>query len=138
MQHRRRGPACLTGQGNAAMTNALSRHWPEYMIEAAGLGLFMASAGLLGGLLYHPASPAVDALADPIGRRVFMALALGSTAIALIYSPWGQRSGAHFNPAVPLTFFRLRKGAGWDAGLFPGAPTAGGVVGVILLAPPPG
>src|SRR3989454_9175823 len=91
------------------MTNALSRHWPEYVIEAAGLGLFMASAGLLGVLLYHPASPAVDAIADPTGRRVFMALAMGLTAIALIYSPWGQRSGAHFNPAVTLTFFRLGK-----------------------------
>ena len=100
------------------MTNALSRHWPEYMIEAAGLGLFMASAGLLGVLLYHPASPTVDAIADPIGRRVFMALAMGLTTIALIYSPWGQRSGAHFNPAVTLTFFRLGKVAGWDAGFY--------------------
>ena len=37
---------------------------------------------------------------------------MGLTAIALIYSPWGQRSGAHFNPAVTLTFFRLRRVAG--------------------------
>jgi len=116
------------------MTNALSRHWPEYMIEAAGLGLFMASAGLLGVLLYHPASPAVDAIADPIGRRVFMALAMGLTTIALIYSPWGQRSGAHFNPAVTLTFFRLGKVAGWDAGFYAVAQTAGGVIGIIVVA----
>src|SRR5437773_10811060 len=116
------------------MTNALSRHWPEYVIEAAGLGLFMASAGLLGVLLYHPASPAVDAIADPIGRRVFMALAMGLTAIALIYSPWGQRSGAHFNPAVTLTFFRLGKVAGWDAGFYAVAQTAGGVIGIIVVA----
>src|SRR5437762_1429213 len=116
------------------MTNALSRHWPEYVIEAAGLGLFMASAGLLGVLLYHPASPAVDAIADPNGRRVFMALAMGLTAIALIYSPWGQRSGAHFNPAVTLTFFRLGKVAGWDAGFYAVAQTAGGVIGIIVVA----
>src|SRR5438093_239596 len=116
------------------MTNALSRHWPEYVIEAAGLGLFMASAGLLGVLLYHPAVPAVDAIADPIGRRVFMALAMGLTAIALIYSPWGQRSGAHFNPAVTLTFFRLGKVAGWDAGFYAVAQTAGGVIGIIVVA----
>src|SRR5438445_393928 len=116
------------------MTNALSRHWPEYVIEAAGLGLFMASAGLLGVLLYHPASPAVDAIADPIGRRVFMALAMGLTAIALIYSPWGQRSGAHFNPAVTLTFFRLGKVAGWDAIFYTMAQIGGGLSGILAVA----
>ena len=38
-----------------------------------------------------------------------MGLAMGSTAALIIYSPWGQRSGAHMNPAVTLTFFRLYK-----------------------------
>ena len=64
------------------MTSALQRHWPEYAIEAAGLGLFMVSAGLFGVLLYHPASPAVHAIPDPFGRRILMALAMGWTAIA--------------------------------------------------------
>src|SRR5437773_9553520 len=116
------------------MTNALSRHWPEYVIEAAGLGLFMASAGLLGVLLYHLASPAVDAIADPIGRRVFMALAMGLTAIGLIYSPLGQRSGAHFNPAVTLTFFRLGKVEFWDTAFYGAAQFSGGLLGVVLSA----
>src|SRR5881296_4764939 len=116
------------------MTNALSRHWPEYVIEAAGLGLFMASAGLLGVLLYHPASPAVDAIADPIGRRIFMALAMGLTAIALIYSPWGKQSGAHFNPAVTLTFFRLGRVAAPDALFYVVAQFVGGASGILLVA----
>jgi len=115
------------------MTSALSRHWPEYAIEAAGLGLFMASAGLFGVLLYHPTSPAVEAIPDPFARRVFMALAMGLTASALIYSPWGQRSGAHFNPAVTLTFFRLGKIVGWDAGFYAVAQAAGGVIGIIVV-----
>ena len=34
---------------------------------------------------------------------------MGLTAIGLIYSPWGQRSGAHFNPPVTLTVLRLGK-----------------------------
>ena len=38
-----------------------------------------------------------------------MGLAMGATAIALIYSPWGKRSGAHMNPAMTLTFLRLGK-----------------------------
>ena len=115
------------------MTTTLARHWPEYAMEAAGLGLFMASAGLFGVLLYHPASPAVCALPDPLVRRVFMALAMGLTATALIYSPWGQRSGAHLNPAVTLTFFRLGKIAGWDAVFYAIAQAAGGVSGIVVI-----
>ena len=34
-------------------------------MEAAGLGLFMVSAGLFGTLLFHPALPVAQALPDP-------------------------------------------------------------------------
>ena len=34
-----------------------SRHWPEYLIEAACLALFMVSAAGFATLLQHPASP---------------------------------------------------------------------------------
>src|SRR5216117_2211930 len=122
----------LCERANPTMSTALARHWPEYAMEAAELGLFMASAGFFGVLLYHPASPTAHAVADPFLRRVVMALAMGLTAIALIYSPWGQRSGAHFNPAVTLTFFRLGKVAGWDAVFYIAAQFTGGVSGVLL------
>src|SRR2546429_9897972 len=128
----------LCERANPTMSTALARHWPEYAMEAWGLGLFMAAAGLFGVLLYHPASPTAHAVADPFLRRVVMALAMGLTVIALIYSPWGQRSGAHFNPAVTLTFFRLGKVAGWDAGFYAVAQTAGGVLGIIGVAAPLG
>src|SRR5207245_10325236 len=124
----------LCERANPTMSTALARHWPEYAMEAWGLGLFMAAAGLFGVLLYHPASPTAHAVADPSVRRAVLALALALTAIALIYSPWGQRSGAHFNPAVTLTFFRLGKVAGWDAGFYAVAQTAGGVIGIIVVA----
>jgi aquaporin Z len=100
------------------MREALRGHWPEYLMEAAGLGLFMISACLFGTLLGHPGSPAVRALPDPFFRRVLMGLAMGLTAACLIYSPWGQRSGAHFNPATTLTFWRLGKVASADAGFY--------------------
>ena len=36
------------------MINTLRRHWPEYLMEAAELGIFMVSAGMFGTLLeYH-------------------------------------------------------------------------------------
>ena len=43
-----------------------------------------------------------------------MGLAMGVTAVSIIYSRWGQRSGAHMNPAVTLTYFRLGKVAPAD------------------------
>lgn len=105
-------------------------HWPEYLIEAAGLGLFMISASSFAILLEHPASPANQAIRDPFLRRALMGLAMGLTASALIYSRWGQRSGAHFNPAVTLTFFRLGKVAPRDLFGYIAAQFAGGVTGM--------
>jgi aquaporin Z len=118
----------------ARATTALSDHWPEYLIEGAGLGLFMISACLFGTLLGHPDSPIVRALPDPFVRRVLMGCAMGLTAVVLIYSSWGQRSGAHFNPATTLTFWRLGKVATRDAAFYVGAQTIGGLVGVLAAA----
>ena len=42
--------------------DGLRRHWPEYLMEAAGLGLFMISAGTFGTLLFHPGSPLIGLL----------------------------------------------------------------------------
>ena len=88
--------------GTAA--SASSRHWPEYLMEAALLGLFMISACAFTVLLEFPGSPVRQAVPDPGIRRFLTGLAMGTTAIALIYSPWGKQSGAHFNPAMTLTF----------------------------------
>ncbi|HXE76368.1 MAG TPA: aquaporin [Candidatus Xenobia bacterium] len=116
------------------MREALRLHWPEYLMEAAELGLFMISAGLFGILLEYPGSPMHQALPNPMLRRVLMGLAMGATAIAIIYSPMGKQSGAHFNPAVTLTFFRLGKVKRWDALFYILAQFFGGLVGILLVA----
>ena len=116
------------------MKDALGRHWPEYLMEAAGLGLFMMSAGGFAIVLYHPASPVAQVLVQPVLRRLLMGCAMGLTAAGLIYSPWGKQSGAHINPAVTLTFFRLGKVEPWDALFYVVAQFAGGLVGVVLVA----
>jgi glycerol uptake facilitator-like aquaporin/catechol 2,3-dioxygenase-like lactoylglutathione lyase family enzyme len=109
---------------------ALRRHWPEYLMEAAGLGLFMLAACLFTTLLEHPASPVRQGIATPVLRRVLMGLAMGATAVGIVYSRWGQQSGAHLNPSVTLTFLRLGKVARWDAAFYALAQVLGGAAGV--------
>jgi aquaporin Z len=101
-------------------------------MEGVELGLYMISACVFVVLLEHPMSPVHQALPHPILRRVLFGIAMGMAAIGIIYSPLGQRSGAHFNPAVTLTFFRLGKIKFSDAAFYCGAQFVGGVIGVLL------
>jgi aquaporin Z len=116
------------------MHDALKQHWPEYLMEALELGLFMLSACAFTALLYHPSSPVAQTIHDGLLRRVLMGIAMGSTAIAIIFSPLGKRSGAHFNPSVTWTFFRLRKIRAWDAAFYTLFQFAGGVAGIALAS----
>lgn len=113
---------------------ALREHWPEYLIEGWALGMFMISAGVFTTLLVHPDSPLARVVRSEDLQRALIGIAMGSTAVALIYSPWGKRSGAHMNPAVTLTFLRLGKIARWDALFYMAAQFIGGLVGVLLTA----
>ena len=112
---------------------ALRTHWPEYLIEAWGLGTFMVSAGLFATLLEAPGSPVRAALPEAWMRLALMGIAMGLTAIAIIYSPWGKRSGAHINPAITLGFLRLGKIAPVDAAFYILAQFLGGALGVALV-----
>jgi aquaporin Z len=112
------------------MLNAFKNHWPEYLIEAWCLGTFMVSACFFGVLLFNPSSPAASV--DPAFRNVLMGLAMGLTAIGIITSPLGRRSGAHFNPGVTLTFLRLGKIAPVDASFYILFQFLGGLAGVLL------
>ena len=115
----------------AAPATAMASHWQEYAIEAALLGTFMLSACLFTVLLFHPASPVPGLVPDRFLRRVLMGLAMGGTAVGLVYSGWGKQSGAHFNPAVTLTFARLGRIAPRDAVAYVVAQFAGAVLGVL-------
>jgi len=103
-------------------------------MEAACLGLFMISAFTFGAILEHPAFPVHQTIANPLLRRFLMGLAMGSTAVCLIYSPWGKQSGAHLNPSTTLTFFRLGKVASWDALFYIIFQFAGGLAGALLAS----
>ena len=94
----------------------------------------MVSAAVFAAVLYHPSSPFSGAISNELVRRALMGLAMGSTAVAIIYSPWGQRSGAHMNPAVTLTFFRLGKVARPDFVGYITAQFTGAIVGIAAAA----
>jgi len=114
------------------MRDAWKGHWPEYLMEATELALFMISACVFVVLLEHPESPLRRALPEAFVRRALMGVAMGTTAIAIVFSPLGKRSGAHFNPAVTLTFWRLKKVADADALWYAVFQFIGGAAGVAL------
>ena len=116
------------------MIDAFKKHWPEYLMESAELGLFMFSACAFSVLLFHPSSPITQMIHDGVLRRLMMGTAMGSTAIAIIFSPLGQRSGAHFNPSVTWTFFRLGKIDACDAAFYTLFQFTGGIAGVMLAS----
>ncbi len=109
------------------------RNWREYLIEAWGLGSFMVAAGIVVTLLESPEYPGQQIIPDAFMRRAIIGVAMGLTAIAIIYSPWGKRSGAHINPAVTITFFRLGKISLADALGYIVAQFIGGWLGVLLV-----
>jgi aquaporin Z len=90
----------------------------------------MVSASFFGVLLFHPTSP--TAHLGFVTRNLLMGLAMGATAVGIIMSPWGRRSGAHFNPAVTLSFLRLGRIGARDAVFYILFQFGGGLVGALL------
>jgi aquaporin Z len=111
---------------------ALRRHWPEYAIEGWALGMFMVSASVATVLLYDPRSPAFGLVENEFWKRALMAFAMAGTAVAIIYSPWGKRSGAHMNPAFTLSFWVMGKINTVDAVYYAVFQFVGGLAGSLL------
>lgn len=101
-------------------------------MEGAELSMFMISACICAVMLEHPDSPIRRAIASPFTRRAIMGALMGVTGIVLVYSPWGRQSGAHMNPALTFTFWRLGKVNPWDAVFYAIAQCAGGMGGVLV------
>ena len=115
------------------MLSALKNHWPEYLMEALELGIFVFMACASTALFRHHASPIADWLeGQQLLQRLLVGLTMGITFIGIAYSPWGKRSGAHINPAVTFTFFRLGKIQPADAFFYILFQFAGAITGVVL------
>jgi aquaporin Z len=129
---RRNKPEADEAQLSAA--NSLRLHWPEYSMEAGEAGLYLFSACTIATLLWHPASPVWQFLPNDAIRRMLMGLGMGATIMGIVLSPWGKQSGAHFNPAVTFTFYRLGKVRPWDALFYCTAQLCGAVAGIALAS----
>jgi len=111
---------------------SLRLHWPEYLMEAGEMSLFMFCTCSFATLLQHPASPVRHFFVSSIVRRALMGLAIGATVMTLIISPWGKQSGGHINPAMTFAFYQLGKIRHWDALFYGVAQFSGATSGVAL------
>jgi len=126
----RSAPGVFSAEASLPWHAALQRHWPEYLIEAVLIAVFVALTGTAMALLGAAASPLH--VADPLRRRALIGLVMGLSTALLVYSPWGRRSGAHMNPAVTLAFYRLRKVGRSDLLFYLLAQFAGAIAGILL------
>ncbi len=114
------------------MISSFKKHYPEYLMEALELGLFMISAGVFVSLIEHNGSIVKEFIPNSQIRLVLIGIIMGLTAILLINSKFGKRSGAHMNPALTLTFYRLGKIKFWDATFYVLFQFIGGTIGVYI------
>src|SRR5206468_7129507 len=103
------------------------QHWPEYLAEATGLGVIMLVSALVIAAAEVPLVPVLGML-PPLVRRAVEALAVAGATTAMVYSPWGRQSGAHFNPALTLAFLAMGRVRLGDAVFYILAQVGGGLV----------
>lgn len=116
------------------MIESIKMHWHIYFMEAFGLAGFVIGAGLLTILLEHPDLPVMKSSLGKYAvlRRIPLGIIMGSyiTGVILLF---GKKSGAHINPSVTWTFFRLGKINFTDALFFTIAQFAGAIGAALLL-----
>jgi aquaporin Z len=105
-----------------------------YLSEALGLGVFMFSAGFFCILIDHPNFHVREIIPFDIVRRFLIGLSMGLTALFIIHSPFGKKSGAHINPAFTLTLFRLKRISAKDSFFYILFQFLGGSVGLYLIS----
>lgn len=113
--------------------DSVIKNWKLYLIEAWALGMFMVSACVFVILVEHPYFGFSAFVHSAFIRRMFIGLAMGITAVVLIYSPLGKLSGAHMNPAVTLANYQLDRISAYDATWYILAQTVGATFFVLIF-----
>lgn len=99
-------------------------------MEAAELCVLMFSICLSGTLIYNSASPLSGF--SGFSKSLLMGAAVGGVTLLIIRSRFGRRTGAHFNPALTLTYFFLGRVHPWDTVFYIVSQFSGGVLGVFV------
>jgi len=127
------GPFPVTALApSASLAEAIGVHWREYLMEATELGSLMLSTCIVGTLLYSADSPFNNLALSRGFSSALMGTAIAVTTFLIIRSPFGRRSGAHFNPAVTLAYLWLKRVHRWDALCYVAAHFVGAVLGVAI------
>ncbi len=107
-------------------------------MEGTEIAVLMLSTCICGALIYSRDSPLLAVTPSPVSRSILMGISIATTTFLIIRSPFGRRTGAHFNPAVTLTFFWLGRVHRWDATCYVVAQFTGAVAGVLVADRIPG
>lgn len=101
-------------------------------MEATELAIFMLCVCSVGTLLYERNSPLNSFAISQVTRSILMGVAISGATYAIIRSPFGRRSGAHFNPALTFAYFGLGRIHRWDALAYIAFQFIGGSTGVFV------
>src|SRR4029077_19894407 len=105
----------------------MRRNLSAYAAEFAGTALMLFVGVSAVAFMWGPGSP-VPAVPNAALRRLLTGLLFAGGAAAVVYSPLGQISGGHINPAVTLAFWRMGKVSTRDAVIYIVAQFARGLI----------
>jgi aquaporin Z len=111
----------------------MRRNLPVYACEFLGTALMLFWGVTAVTFMWGSGSP-VPVIENATLRRLITGLLFAGGATAVVYSPIGQRSGGHINPAVTLAFWRLGKVEGRDVIGYIVAQFAGAMAGAAAAA----
>jgi aquaporin Z len=106
----------------------MRRNLSAYFSEFAGTAIMLFIGVSAVAFMWGPGSP-VPVVPNGALRRLLTGIMFAGGATAVVYSPLGQISGGHINPAVTLAFWRLGKVPGRDAVIYVVMQFAGAFLG---------
>lgn len=129
-------PSSTTLSGDVPLNalDSLRKHWPEYLMEAGEIALYMVFVCGFATLLLHPSSPVRHFIQNDTARRSLLGVLIGAAVVTIIMTPWSKQSGGHFNPSITLTFYWLGKLTFWDALFYVLAQFIGAAAGIEIAA----
>jgi aquaporin Z len=106
----------------------MRRNLSAYLSEFAGTAILLFIGVSAVAFLWGSGSP-VPIVPNGALRRLLTGILFGSGVTLVVYSPLGQISGGHINPAVTVAFWRLKKVCTRDAVVYVAMQFLGALAG---------